>query len=456
MPTQSGRRVKPLCFVLMPFGTKIDESGNHVDFDAIYSTIIAPAIQAAALVPLRADEEVLGGSIHKPMFERLMLCDYAIADLTASNANVFYELGIRHALRPSSTVIVFRKGTMLPFDVAPLRGLPYNPDVPQPSVEVLTRRLLKSRDRHDDSPVYQFLDDLPRLEMNHGKAEVFRDLVEYAKHLKDEMLRGRTLGKVKGRQALMAIQQSLGTLDDVEPGIVVDMFLSFRAMEAYEEMLALYDRMPAALKRARLVREQRALALNRLNRFAEAEGILLDVISENGRSPETNSLLGRLYKDQWDKANRASQASIARGFLKKAVEAYLAGFEADWRVAYPGINAATLMEMLDPPDPRQADLLPVVRYAAERRIAANSANYWDHATLLELAILRRDETAAADQLSHALAETRRMRAIYAPRTTARNLGFIRDKRQSRGEEHRWIADIKAQLEAAAVELEKGE
>jgi hypothetical protein len=51
----------------------------------------------------------------------------------------------------------------------------------------------------------------------------------------------------------------------------------------------------------------------------------------------------------------------ARALLKSAIDAYLAGFEADWRDAYPGINAVTLMKMLPKPDPRQAEILPGVR-----------------------------------------------------------------------------------------------
>ena len=69
---------------------------------------------AAGLEPIRADEELLGGIVHKPMFERLILCDYAVADLTTANANVFYELGIRHALRPYSTVLLFAQGPACP------------------------------------------------------------------------------------------------------------------------------------------------------------------------------------------------------------------------------------------------------------------------------------------------------------------------------------------------------
>src|SRR5438093_12522700 len=136
----------PVCFVLMPFGTKATQGGGSIDFDKIYRDAIAPAIQDADLVPIRADEERTGGIIHKPMFERLLLCEYAIADLTTANANVFYELGVRHAARPWSTVLIFAGGSRLPFDVAPLRGLTYlidasgKPTNTEPTCAQLTAR----------------------------------------------------------------------------------------------------------------------------------------------------------------------------------------------------------------------------------------------------------------------------------------------------------------------------
>jgi len=143
--------MRDLCFVAMPFGTKTDVAGP-VSFDAVYRNIIAPAIEAAGLEALRADEEVTGGIIHKPMFERLILCRFAVADLTTANANVFYELGVRHAARPGSTVLVFAEGRgQLPFDVAPLRALPYRLDAsgapaePEKSVAALAARLRAMR-----------------------------------------------------------------------------------------------------------------------------------------------------------------------------------------------------------------------------------------------------------------------------------------------------------------------
>src|ERR1700682_4734273 len=60
------------------------------------------------------------------MFERLLLCKYAVADLTTANPNVYYELGIRHAVRPWSTVLLYGSTARLPFDVGLLKAQSYS------------------------------------------------------------------------------------------------------------------------------------------------------------------------------------------------------------------------------------------------------------------------------------------------------------------------------------------
>src|SRR5712692_4648092 len=176
--------MKPFCFVLMPFGKKSDESGRIIDFDEIYKTIVKPGVENADLEAIRADEEVIGCFIHKPMFERLMLCDYAVADLTTANPNVFYELGIRHGIRPHTTVLLFGKGVRLPFDVAPLRALPYTIDafgVPgaiDTDRDALTGGLVECRNPVEDSPLFQLITDWPWPDIARLKTDTFRELVE--------------------------------------------------------------------------------------------------------------------------------------------------------------------------------------------------------------------------------------------------------------------------------------
>lgn len=434
---------QPLCFVLMPFGQKPCSSGTVIDFDAVYKELIKPAIENAKLDPIRADEEMTGGIIHKPMFERLILCEYAVCDLTTANANVYYELGLRHAMRPSTTILIFAEGTgQLPFDVGPLRALPYHvgPDGKPAGIAharaLLAGRLDEARDAGVDSPVFQLVEGFP--DIQRLKTDVFRDRVRYSEEMKKRLAAARK----KGPEAVRSVKSELGEIGDAETAVVVDLFLSYRAVKAWEEMITLVEEMAPPLAATVMVQEQLGLALNRTGRSDEAEQVLLDLIERRGPSSETYGILGRVYKDRWELALKAGEGFLAKGLLDKAIHAYLSGFEADWRDAYPGINAVTLMEIRSPPDPRREELIPVVAYAVSRRIAGGRADYWDQASRLELAILARREAEAQTALTAALAS---VRESWEAETTARNLRIIREARMERGETAPWAELIEQQL-----------
>jgi hypothetical protein len=243
-------------------------------------------------------------------------------------------------------------------------------------------------------------------------------------------------------EAVRQIEHELGQITNREAGVVIDLFLSYRATSAWKDMLALVDKMPAPLRETVLVQEQYALALNRDGQRERAEKVLLDLIARRGPSSETYGILGRVYKDRWQEALRQQHTMLARGLLEKAINAYLRGFEADWRDAFPGINTVTLMELKEPPDPRRERLLPVVAYAVERRMAAGQPDYWDYATGLELAVLASDEQQAVTALSNALAA---VREAWEPETTARNLRLIREAREQRGAVAPWMVQVEQAL-----------
>src|SRR5947209_2364238 len=119
---------KLICFVSMPFGQKPDARGAIIDFDAVYGELIAPAVESVGMQPLRADDELIGGLIHQATWERVILSDMALFDLSTGNANVLYELGVRHATRRSGTLIMFENASRIPFDVAMLRAFQYRVD----------------------------------------------------------------------------------------------------------------------------------------------------------------------------------------------------------------------------------------------------------------------------------------------------------------------------------------
>jgi len=222
--------------------------------------------------------------------------------------------------------------------------------------------------------------------------------------------------------------------------------LSYRAVSAWEDMVKVIRQFSAPLAQTVMVREQLGSALNRLKRRDEAQQVLLKLIEERGPSSETCGILGRVYKDQWEDAAKSGNTLLAKGYLDKAIKMYLQGFEADWRDAYPGINAVTLMELRNPPDDRRKELVPVVRYALQRKIEKSKPDYWDYATLLELAVLEGNRDAASHALGDALANVREK---WEPETTARNIRLIRETRQSRGDPTQFEVDIEQALGRAS-------
>jgi hypothetical protein len=233
--------------------------------------------------------------------------------------------------------------------------------------------------------------------------------------------------------------------------------LSYRALEDWDGLIRLYDDMPKELQRQIMVHEQLAFAINRragklenpAERAAEREralAILHEVEIQQGPSSETCGLIGRIHKDRWQEALERDPL-LAGGHLDQAIDAYLRGFKADARDAYPGINAVTLLDVKgDDAALREKDqLLPVVRFAVEQRLAGKSPDYWDYATMLGLAVLGN----AADEARHYLARSlTAVRESWEPASTANNLRMIHRARQARGEDTEWLEQILERLVAA--------
>jgi O-acetyl-ADP-ribose deacetylase (regulator of RNase III) len=136
------------CFVIMPFGMKqFGTGGREIDFDLVYRDLIQRAV---AMVPglqcLRCDDLEQPGWIHERMLEHIFKARVAIVDLSALNANVFYELGVRHALCRGITVLLKETGTTAPFNLAGMDTIAYTatPAGISERVDVLARYLKNS------------------------------------------------------------------------------------------------------------------------------------------------------------------------------------------------------------------------------------------------------------------------------------------------------------------------
>jgi len=152
-------------FIIRPFGTKKDSAGAEIDFERVDRELIGPALEAVKLGGGTTGEIVDAGNIREDMFGLLFEADVVVCDITILNANVFYELGIRHALRKKSTVMIKGQPTKdgTPFDLLTDRYLPYDIGNPGASKNKLIETLnasLKS-ERETDSPIFQMLPSLP-------------------------------------------------------------------------------------------------------------------------------------------------------------------------------------------------------------------------------------------------------------------------------------------------------
>ena len=157
------------CFAIMPFGAKPvtlcldgETVERTVDFDDLYDRLFAPAIEAAVLpegghlVPRRTDRDFFSGVITEEMFDYIQHARFALADVSGLNANVFYELGVRHSTRATGTAIFRQAGAPLPFDIRQVKAFDYaaEPDWAEASRALVTRVLTESlANGRVDSPV---------------------------------------------------------------------------------------------------------------------------------------------------------------------------------------------------------------------------------------------------------------------------------------------------------------
>jgi O-acetyl-ADP-ribose deacetylase (regulator of RNase III) len=183
------------CFVIMPYGKRRDAKRKLIDFEQVYSELIESTLKELDLRYERSDRIDEAGWIQPRMFERIYEADVAVVDITTLNPNVFYELGIRHALADDVTVLIKRAGTPIPFNIQGLAVIEY--DISEPALLDEAKKKIADYIRNGlmlhnaDSPVHRVLG----LRINRSSNEIGRtDVVTY--RLRDAP--GKQIGLVTG------------------------------------------------------------------------------------------------------------------------------------------------------------------------------------------------------------------------------------------------------------------
>jgi len=391
-------------FVAMPFGTK-----EGIDFNRVYGDLIKPALSSAGFEVFRADEERRAGNIRTDMFQELLVADLVVADLSIDNPNVWYELGVRHALRARGVIQIQAKRDYLPFDVYTDRSLRYHlsaEGVPDPAyleadrnaVATFARETIESWYGRKISPVYHLLPFLEEPNWKKLRVETAKEFWEAQDTWERQIEVSRKAGR-PGDIVLLAGEAPARALRLealwAAAGALISLGKFAMALDQLEEALQVDPQDLVSIRK-------KGLVLGRLSRFDEAAEWTKGALEKYPADSELWALLGRIEKEAWIASWRKPEASQEQmreeaafedARLREAIEHYRSGFEQSPTDFYPGINCISLMHLHrhltgeDPaPDVRRA-MEGGVRWAALSLLGKEPKDYWARATLAELEVL---------------------------------------------------------------------
>lgn len=308
------------CFVIMGFGEKTDlGTGRILNMDMTYKFLIKPVCEGLSIECIRADEIKHSGVIDVPMYEWLYKADLVIADISTLNANAIYELGVRHALKPSTTIVMAESQLKYPFDLNHISIMNYvhlGCDIGGSTILSFTQQLKEKieailKKMEDDSPVYTFLKGMKRPEFS----------VEVPVASSEETA---TLNPVQN-DSLAFLTKAAETAKDNQDFVT--------ALTLFKSAMMLDASNPFYRHRAALCTYKSKLP-DPLTALLMAEDILKPLTPDTTTDPETLGLSGAINK-------RRYEISQDEQYLERAIHFYERGYyvKQDY---YNGINVAFL------------------------------------------------------------------------------------------------------------------
>ena len=318
------------CFVIMGFGEKTDFQSNPqrvLNLNRTYEDIIKPVVTDAGHTCVRADEIIHSTVIDKPMYDNLLAADLVIADLSTSNVNAVYELGVRHALRPQRTIVLAEKGFSFPFDLNHLSILKYEhlgKEIGYTEV-MRVRKELKDKittlmdSAEVDSPVFLFIPSL----------------------------QPASLPRVAAAATAAAPAPSSAPTDQNSFASLLESFHAAKAAagEADDWLvpLGLLNRLKTMQPDDPYILQQLALATykyeqpDKTSSLVNAKKILEKLAPQTSSDAETVGIWGAIHKRLWDQIANPED-------LNEAIQAYARGYyiRTDH---YNGINYAFMLDV---------------------------------------------------------------------------------------------------------------
>lgn len=310
-----------ICFVIMGYGKKTDPTlGKTFDLDMTYKNIIKPAVESAGFKCVRGDEILESGIIDKSMYALLIHADMVIADITTFNPNAIYELGIRHAAKPFSTIIMKEKEGNIPFDINHNKTFTYShmgEDIgvteSERCVNALTNLILEiDKSKETDSPLFQHIRSVQPYTLPHDEyVQIIKDLAEKEKSIFALVEKAKL--EMKDSNFSNAIKYWKKASEKVENDnyFIQQLALCTYKDESVSPNIALID------------------ALKIINQ--------LEPDNRSTTDPETLGITGAIYKRMWLNSKETIE------YLDRAIEYYRRGFTIN-QDYYTGENYALCLD----------------------------------------------------------------------------------------------------------------
>ena len=354
-------------FIVRPFGVKKVLKENkeavpaavEIDFEKVQQELIEPALQALHLDGGTTGKIFEAGDIREDMFSLLLQADLVIADITIHNANAFYELGIRHALRDRKTILIKSPGLSdTPFDILGYRYLSYDHVVPAASLQELVQMIRETDNTSRiDSPVFKVLPEL--------KAQDYEKFIVVPEGFAEEVRIARESSQL-GKLSLLAYEAE--DFSWAIPGLrmIGEALYQSKAFDlsrlVWEKVKASLpldlntnDRLATIYQRLaeRELTQNPVVGAELLSRSDNAIDILLadPLAAVKDKRAEFFALKGRNIKTRWmnawknlDDDQRGPEALISE-WLSEAGTLYELGYFHNLNNYYAGINALSLLTM---------------------------------------------------------------------------------------------------------------
>lgn len=310
------------CFVIIGFGKKTSYANGklrELDLDETYALLIKPVFEALNIDCYRAIDKNLTGSIDQLMLQEIKNADIALVDISTLNANVMWELGVRHALRPHHTIMICEKEQMgsIPFDIGHFvvhqyahseEGIPFKEvERFRAHLTKIIKGLLDHETKASDSPVFTFLEK----ELNNLNESAQDQNTESFASLMD---RGEAAKKQK------QFSEAFNLF-----GI---------AKKHAEKNMTLKDSLTFIIGRQALC-TYKSKDPNELEALVSAKNILNELEPEHTNDIEVLGLAGAIYK-------RFYELTDDETYLNQAIASYEKGFKLK-EDYYNGINTAFML-----------------------------------------------------------------------------------------------------------------